>query len=148
MSQPPTASVSATATRMLTKNHRFTLLSPLSDFKRVGGGSAGGDMDGLVAQETADRGAQRKAETLQRRGRERKLDVGEVMLRDHGEPERVEQIPERPISVVQQRVRDLDRPGGPNDARQRPEPIAVLERDRIDVGFFDDLQHLEQDPGL
>jgi len=46
-------------------------------------------MDGLVAQETADRGAQRKAETLQRRGRERKLDVGEVMLRDHGEPERV-----------------------------------------------------------
>ena len=61
---------------------------------------------------------------------------------------RVEQISERPPTVVQQRVRDLDRPRGPNDARERPEPLAVLQRHGLDVGLPRHLQHLEQDPGL
>ena len=67
---------------------------------------------------------------------------------DHGEAQRVEQVSEGPPAVVQERVRDLDRPRGPDDARQRPEPIAVLQRHGVDLGLARHLEHLEQDAGL
>src|SRR5207237_10405503 len=79
--QPPTASASMAAIRMAM--YTGLISAPPSGLGGGRGGLAGGgDVDGVVTQAPANRGAHGKRRLLQRVGHDRQADVVEVVLRD------------------------------------------------------------------